>query len=343
MLQLKNNTPFKPDISLLANKDGVDTLYAVIKATFRLEPEISVAKQQIPPFHADEYWSDPATSSLKYSSDVHLGKLSTDVVLVGQAWSPDGRPVTGLDTSVAVAERQKTIRVHGNRVFKNGLFGVSLSAPEPFVSMPLIYERAFGGIHILDAEKGKLLGEARNPVGLGFKGKKNSSEFKDKPAPNLEDPKHPFKGPTDKGEPACYGYIASSWMPRRQFAGTYDAAWQSGRAPYLPEDFNQRFLNAAHPDLTFDRFLQGGEPVRLINVSSRGPLQFQLPRCKFLITVQVHGHKEALPANCETILFEPDENRMSMVWRGAYPCDKKALKIEQVSFDLEELEGVNYV
>ena len=339
MLQTKNNTPFKPDISLLANKDGVDTLYAVIKATFTLTPELSIAKEQIPPFKADEYWGEPGKSSLKYGSDVHLGKLSTDVLLVGQAWSPNGRPVTELETGMAVAERKKVIRVHGNRVFKSGLLGLSLSAPEPFVSMPLTYERAFGGIHVLDVEKQKFLGEARNPVGRGFKGKQSSNELKDKPAPNLEDPDHPFKGPTDKGEPVSYGYIAGSWMPRRQYAGTYDAAWQKSRAPFLPDDFNPSFFSAAHPDLIFDRFLQGGEPVRLHNLSSRGPVQFQLPKCRFAITVQIGGRKEALASNCETILFEPDENRVSMVWRAAYPCDKKALKVELVTFDLEKLEG----
>lgn len=339
MLQIKNNTPFKPDINLMPNKDGVDTLYAVIKATFTLIPELSIAKEQIPPFKADEYWGDPARSSLKYGSDVHLGKRSTDVVLVGQAWAPNGRAVTEVETGVAIAERKKMIRVHGNRRFKSGLLGMTMTAPEPFVSLPLVYERTFGGIHVIDPEKNKLLGEARNPVGVGFKGKLSSSEMKDKPAPNLEDPEHPFKGPTDKGEPACYGYIAGSWMPRRQFAGTYDAAWQKNRAPYLPADFNPRFFNAAHPDLTFDRFLQGGEPVRLLNVCSRGQLQFQLPHCQFSITVQVSGRKEALSSNCETILFEPDENRLSMVWRAAYPCDKKALKIELVTFALEKLEG----
>lgn len=339
MLQIKNTTPFKPDISLLPNKDGVDTLFAVLKATFTLAPELSVAKEQVPPSKADEYWGEPGKSSLKYGSDVHLGKLSTDVILVGQAWSPEGRPVTELETGVAVAERKKMIRVHGNRVFKSGLLGTSLSAPEPFVSMPLTYERAFGGIHVLDAEKEKFLGEARNPVGRGFKGKQSSNELKDKPAPNLEDPNHPFKGPTDKGEPVSYGYIAGSWMPRRQYAGTYDAAWQKSRAPYLPQDFNPRFFNAAHPDLIFDRFLQGGEPVRLLNVSPRGPLQFHLPKCQFSITVQIGGRKEPLPANCETVLFEPDENRLSMVWRAAYPCDKTALKVELVSFALEKIEG----
>ena len=341
MLQLKNDTPFKSDISLLPNKDGIDTLYAVIKATFTLAPDCTIAKEQIEPFKADVYWGGPATSSIKYGSDVHLGKLSTDVLLVGQAWAPGGQPVTELETTVAVAERHKTIRVHGNRVFKNGLLGISMSAPEPFVSMPLVYERAFGGTHVVDAEKGKIFAEARNPVGAGFKGKKSSAELKDQPAPNLEDPGKPYKGPTDKGEPACYGYIAGGWMPRSQFTGTYDAAWQKGRAPFLPDDFHPRFFNAAHPDLTFDRFLQGGEPVRLINVCSRGPIQLQLPRCQFSVEVQVQGHKVALPVHCETVLFEPDENRMSMVWRGAYPCDKKALKIEQISVSVDKFEGVS--
>jgi hypothetical protein len=215
-----------------------------------------------------------------------------------------------------------------------------MSSPEPFVSMPLVYERAFGGTHVIDADKGKILGETRNPVGKGFKGKQSSAELKDQLAPNLEDPEKPYKGPSDKGEPACYGYIAGSWMPRLQYAGTYDAAWQKSCAPYLPGDFNPRFFSAAHPDLIFDRFLQGGEPVRMINLSSRGPIQFQLPRCQFSVAVQVNGRNEALSVHCETVLFEPDENRLSMVWRGAYPCDKKALKIEEVSFAVDQLEGV---
>ena len=49
----------------------------------------------------------------------------------------------------------------------------------------------------------------------------------------------------DRPAPACLAPIAEAWEPRRSFAGTYDAAWQQGRAPYLPTDLDPRFLASA--------------------------------------------------------------------------------------------------
>ena len=53
MLQLKNQSPLAPAISLLPNKDGIDTLYVVVRATFELEPALKLAEKQLPPVLAD--------------------------------------------------------------------------------------------------------------------------------------------------------------------------------------------------------------------------------------------------------------------------------------------------
>jgi hypothetical protein len=340
MLQLKNNTPFAPGMALFPNEKGIDTFYAIMKATFTLGDMIRVAEEQIPPAQADEYWDKPGESSLRYASDMHLGKLSTDVVLNGQAWAPDGGTIDWLDTAVTVAERQKFVRVYGDRWFSKGITGLSITAPEPFESIPLVYERAFGGTHVIDEDKGKIKAENRNPVGAGFKGKLGSGDLDGQPAPNLEDPYHPFKGPTNSCIPACYGFIAPNWMPRVQYAGTYDEAWQKNRMPYLPDDFDKRFFNAACPKLTFDKYLEGGEPVELLNVHPAGPLEFNLPTCRFSVEVQIKGKPHKLSMKCETVLFEPDENRFCMIYRDSVACDKKALNVEQVTFSVDTLEGV---
>ncbi|HEX2956695.1 MAG TPA: DUF2169 domain-containing protein [Chitinispirillaceae bacterium] len=341
MLQLKNNTPFKPGMALFPDKNGVDTFYAIMKATFTLDDnKIRIAEEQVPPFPADEYWDKPGESSLRYASDMHLGKLSTDVILNGQAWAPNGKMVRQTDTAVVVADRQKIIRVYGDRWFVKGFTGLTMTAPEPFESVPIVFERAFGGTHVIDEDKGKIKGEERNPIGIGFKGKQGASELERTPAPNLEDPAHPFKGVTNSNIPACYGFIAPNWMPRLQYAGTYDDAWQKKRMPYLPEDFDLRFFNAASQELTFDRYLEGGEPVELINLSPQGPIEFTLPVCRFKVEVQIKEKTEKLDMKCETVLFEPDERRFSMVWRDSIPCDKKTLNVEQVTFDIDTLEGV---
>src|SRR5690606_34885682 len=112
--------------------------------------------------------------------------------------------------------------------------------------------------------------------------------------------------PGQKATPACFAPIAPAWMPRRAFAGTYDTIWQRKRAPYLPLDFNRRFLNCAAPELTFDRYLQGGEPVEIHGVTADQPIAFALPVANLQVDVKVAGATERPPVNLETVLIEPD-------------------------------------
>jgi hypothetical protein len=325
MLQLKNKSPFAPSISLLPDADGVDTLFVLVRGSFELGPQLRIADKQLPPVLADEYWGDPCASSLKYASELHLGKLSTDVVVVGHAWVPPGRRVPEQLVSVQVAERAKHLRVFGDRVWKDSGF----TRPEPFERMPLVYERAYGGAYA-EAGSGVTHAEERNPVGVGFAGKRRASELVGQPVPNLEDPARPLQKPGDVSVPAGLGFVAASWLPRRAYAGTYDATWQQKRAPYLPLDFDPRFFNSASPELSFDRYLSGGETVTLQGVSPHGPLRFALPRAALQVQVKLAGKVETPAVNLETVLLEPDDNRCSLSWRAHIRCDKQALKIEEI-------------
>src|SRR5690625_5122099 len=100
--------------------------------------------------------------------------------------------------------------------------------------------------------------------------------------PNLEDPANLIQSVDDCPEPACFGFRAPNWQPRAGFAGTYDQHWQERRAPYLPDDYNSRFCNAAHPDLIYPGYLQGGEPVEITNMHPEGKLKFTLPYLKLV-------------------------------------------------------------
>ena len=325
MLQLYNQTPFYPVISVLPNREGVDTLYVVVKATLVLRPKLSLAPVQLPVTLADEYHADPADSSLKQVSELHIGKPGTDVLLVGRAWAPEGRTLAETWVRVAVAERHKTIRVLGDRNWRTD---GTPSAPMPFEAMPLVWERAFGGVHHLPD---RMLAEERNPIGVGFIGERHTDELVGYPVPNLEDPATPLQQLGDRCIPACFAPTAPHWLPRRAFAGTYDQRWQRTRAPYLPADFDTRFLSCAASELTFDRYLQGNEPVEVQGALPDGPIAFNLPVAHLQIEVKVGGSLERPPANLETVLLEPDENRLCLTWRAALPCDRKVLKIEKVT------------
>jgi hypothetical protein len=117
MLQLDNQTPFYPFIAVLPNCDAIDTLYVVIKATLVLRPKLALGPVQIPTTLADEYYGDPITSSLKQVSEMHIGKVGTDVLLVGRAWTPNAQAAPEAWVRVSVAERQKTVRVFGDRTW----------------------------------------------------------------------------------------------------------------------------------------------------------------------------------------------------------------------------------
>ncbi len=332
MLQLVNTTPFVAETLLLPDPEGVDTLFVVVKATFSIQGgSPSVAELQRPVQKTDQAWGEPGRSSLRYASEVHTQKPSTDVVLVGEAWSPGGKLVTELPVGVRVGPVQKAMYVIGDRVWQGGVVAPKISKPEPFSRMPLVYERAFGGVC---ATGGEPLVEPRNPVGVGLSPR---SAIEGKRLPNLEDPAQLIARPEDRPAPVCAGFVAASWEPRRSRAGTYDGAWARERAPYLPADFDPRFLAMASPGLVSDGYLRGGEPVEIVNASPDGLLRFALPSCVFDVSVAFARTVEAVPLALETVLIEPNDRALSLTFRGGLRCDKRALAAEEIAVALVDL------
>lgn len=339
MLQVENQTPFVPAMFVFPDPEGVDTLYVALKATFTIgDGTLRVAEEQVPLAPADVHFGEPGKSSLKYASEAHLSKPATDVAVVGAAHAPGGKPVPYFGVSLSVGRLKKIIHVFGDRVWKAGTFRTAPSEPEPTASVPLVWERAYGGQ--ADLGGGKIAFEPRNPVGCGFLGKRRARELDGTPVPNLEHPAQPLKSAGDHPPPAGLGFVAPSWQPRAAFAGTYDEAWQKGRAPYLPEDFDPRFFHAAPPDQIYPGYLKGGEPVELMNLSPTGRQRFTLPVCDVDAEVNVDGAVQRPPLAIETLLLEPDQERFSLLWRGAMPCDKRVLKVRKIVFGLRSLAGV---
>jgi hypothetical protein len=338
MLQLNNQSRFAPAIHLLADGDGVDTLFVVARGTFALATHPAFLPAQPPPIAGDEYWGAPGTSSLKYASDVHVGKVGTDVVLVGSAHAPAGRAVGEMLVALEVAGRAKVLRVIGDRKWRSTSRSMSRSTsasawtpPLPFATMPLLYERAFGG-PMMD---GNPVGRGNRVVGRESSARRSARDFAGESLPNVEDARWPLRQPGDAPPPSGFGFVAPSWLPRRSYAGTYDADWKRARAPFLPRDYDRRFSNAASADLVFERPLQGGEPVQLDGVSREGRVRLNLPAVRPRVAIRIAGGWQRPPAVLETVLFEPDLGRFSLSWRAAVRCDKRALRVETVTVEEE--------
>lgn len=332
MLQLDNQTPFASQITLTANPKGEDVIVLAVKATFTILPQVELAAEQVPVTLEDEFLGDPASSSLLKASEMLLPKPGSDVILNGHAYVPDGQQAGVIDTYLAIGDVSKTIRVFGDRLWIHG----GQSQPMPFEKMPLIYENAYGGVHHFQPDKplgsDSAVSVAENPIGKGFIGKRLPKEMIGQPLPNLEDPRYLIRTPQDQPTPMGFGYIPGAWAPRKHFAGTYDEKWQKTRAPFLPLDFDERFFLNGSKGLSFERkTFVGGEPVRLINLmQAQADVQFSLPVISLETAFKFQGKWHTQPHAIETTLFEPDENRFCIIWKAAFNCNKKPLKVSDI-------------
>ncbi|MEJ2045838.1 MAG: DUF2169 domain-containing protein [Reinekea sp.] len=336
MLQLKNNTPFPVALDCFYDVDGVETLIVTIKSTFTVGSSVQVAQEQLEPVPSDEYWGDADSSSIKQGMDVTLIKPATDIIMTGNACAPRPKKVRDLDVRLKVGTSiDKTVKVFGNRVWKSDVLGLSPSLPEVFDTMPLVYERAYGGVHELES---KTLSEMRNPVGQGFKGKRGKKELEGQPMPNLENPEQLIRSPSDTPLPQGFGWLHPSWEPRNRYLGTYDTAWERNRAPYLPEDFDSRYFQAAHPDLICDQPLVGGEPVLITNMSHEGDIQFRLPTLNLAVNANFGDGSEPLNMSLSTLHFQPNDRLFTMTWQGAVSGDKRVLQCQALSIAMQKLQ-----
>ncbi|MFT3766878.1 MAG: DUF2169 domain-containing protein [Minicystis sp.] len=302
------------------DEEGRANATVVVKATFRLrEGELHLADEQVPIRNADEHHGDPASSSLRYESDLCPQKAGTDIVLVGQAWSPS--PTPEIDVVLSAGPLRKAVRVFGDRAFFGTGHEFGISAPHPFTRMPLIYERAYGGA---DGDGF----DAKNPVGIGFC--RSLDHADGARLPNLEDPRHLIRHPEDRPPPAGFGFIARHWMPRRALAGTYDEAWRADRCPLLPRDFDRRFYHSASPDLIASRPFHGGEPIRVEGASEGGPIAFRVPRLSLDIAVSIKRSVTSHRPVLDTILIEPDDRRVTLTHRLTFACPRSYLPLDGV-------------
>lgn len=332
MWQVDNRTPFAVERGWVRDRDGAEIWLVAVKATFDIKPDGSteVAPVQPPVLRVAEHHGDPGTSSVKYDADLVPTKKTTDVLLVGHAHAPPGTSATQLDVGFAVGPVRKTLRVIGDRTW--GSFGAS--APAPFQRMPLVYERAFGGVDRRSKTPEKDW-EWRNPVGTGFTvSRRNADGLR---LPNIEDPGQLIGSWSDRPAPAGFGAIASHWQPRVAWAGTYDDRWMKTRQPLVAEDMDDRYYQCAPLDQQAPHFLRGGEAVVLHRLTAGGSLRFALPKLHLGFETRFHDGSREVHANrrLHTVILEPDGPRVSLVWHSALPCHFKVHKLERTIVTLK--------
>jgi hypothetical protein len=314
---IENKTPFSVEPVFLADEDGRPLLVTVAKATYSLldDGRVLLADEQVPVNLSGEYWGEPGESSYKYEPEGAFAKPATDIVLIGHAHARLAGD-TAVSVTLHLGDMRRTIKVTGDRTWVKSLGSISMTSPEPFERLPLVYERAFGGWDRSLPDPQRHACEPRNPVGTGFRLKSGNFEEGIR-VPNLEDPQHCISKYGDAPPPAGFAFTSPDWQPRAGFAGTYDDVWMKQRMPFLPLDFDRKFFNAASPGLIVPGFLKGNESVLIENATAAGRLSFQLPgvaapACR----VELRGTSARnLTTQLDTVLINTDDRLLFLIWR----------------------------
>lgn len=304
----------------VCDEEGQPLLVLLTKATYKIVGErldkLLLAGEQSEVLFEGECHSDADHSSYRYEPEVAWEKRGTDVVLIGHARAPCVNTKV-LDVGFRVGPVRQVARVSGDRAWIRAMGRIGHTEPRSFEKIPLIYERAFGGVDSTIVDPNRTFCEERNPVGRGYRHKKGTFQ-EHVLLPNVESPRYPVRKFHDHPAPVGFGFTSPNWVPRTRYAGTYDKHWSDTREPLLPTDFDRRFFNAAAPELTVRGWLRGDESVELQNVSDRPQAGFLLPGQQppsYKVKFRRSGTVE-LASNLDTVIVNTDDNLVHLLWRG---------------------------
>jgi uncharacterized protein YjbI with pentapeptide repeats len=267
----------------------------IAKATYALLHEAPMRPIGPQPINrADVHHGKHPARSVRYASDLAPRLDRVDVVFTGHAHVPSG-PRQRVTVQLAVADGQRTV------LDKE----LVVSDPSGFQRMPLVYERALGGI-----------GSQANPLGA-------------------KDPT--IVNPIDPSKPGCFGPIGRAWPSRRRLLGSAPRGALDAPIMELPDNFAFAYFQAAPADqqlatLRGDEWiLLGGLHPSMPVIRTRLPSAYAAARINGLSAAGVPEGRE-LPLRLDTVQIDGDEQWCTLVFRQAFEVpDEHALGAARIT------------
>lgn len=367
-MEFHNLTPFDALAYSAVNAHDEEHHVVVVKVAYRLVPAAAGETHRCELLAGDdprgeivtedEYEGELNASSVRRESDLAPFKPRCDVLVRATAWAPRGAAATRWTVRLRVSDPggvrvDKSLAVCGPRRFeRDGAGGWRLSEAAPAVSVPVRWERAFGGRSVVpdgDRPGEHLLNEVcfTNPVGAGWVEARHfeaharaaGADLDALPAPQIEradapvtglvvarHPPHAVEAPAMAALAAAYGQgpeglgcVGRAWTPRLQRAGTFDAAWVRDRHPFLPDDFSFAYWNAA-PDDQQIAYPAAGLRVELTNLAAPaaardGVVSFALPAHRAFAMAWIHELPVPVPAVIDTLTVDAEALTVTCLWR----------------------------
>ena len=329
---------------------GEYILSVLVKRTYEIRPgqpctRLPIAAKLV---KGDKHYGDPRITPVQFETDLIPFKLATDVVLVGKAYAPAGRPADELMCAVKVGQTRKELVVTGERscIFQNNA-APRFTEPVPFVEMPVTYDRAYGGVDIR-SEPGTSFPYPRNPLGRGFVVRNLKESVDGLALPNIEDPRQRIipdrliTGEYPRWEqqpmPQGLGWYSKCSYPRGLLAGVMPAdrpfeemmrkEYEKAVPPEQRDLYRQtrlpdmdfRFFNGASPGLVIP-YLNGDEEILLEQLTPESRLSFRLAGEHPGIEIDIGFGASELQVVLHTLTIRSEDRQVDLVWRGSvtYP------------------------
>jgi hypothetical protein len=283
----------------LLYRDLIQTI-VVVKGTFAVDAngQLAQAEEQQPVL-----LEDTPTDFGVLETEMVPAKPGCDVAVLGSACAARGAPVEAMRVSLSVGDVRRSLAVFGDRIWEYGLNGLHPCRPRPFVTMPLTYARAFGGV----APDGSGV-FFENPEGRGFATRMDDAIGM--PLPNVEEPGQLITRWDDRPPPAGMAPLPRTCKWRGERGIVVDVERETGK---LTADA----FSFASPSLALSGY-PAGERVSLTGCTPDGPWRFSLPSLDLALRITLGDFRHQLPFVPDTLYLQPSADAVVVAARCTF-------------------------
>jgi len=201
--------------------------------------------------------------------------------------------------------------------------------------MPLAWHLTFGGWDRTDADATRHRSDAVNPIGTGYLFRQGYVDGA--LLPSIEDPRSRMNFWNGRPTPIGFGPVPRFARARVRYAGTYDEHWIENVLPFLPQDFDDRYFQAAPEDQWLDA-LSEGMMFGCQNMNASGRFKLVLPKLNVPVRFVFDDRTEHKNINPDTLTIIPHESRIVLVGRVTARLPRKFVRLQQVQVGQPDLE-----
>jgi uncharacterized protein YjbI with pentapeptide repeats len=250
--------------------------------------------------------------------DLWMAKPRAEVLVWGHAHSR--QPTTQMQVTVKCGSVSRTLQVWGDRQWKPGLLGWKATQATAFTSMPLVWERSFGGE-----------GWHSCPLGVGWDSAQRLAKGEFAPLPNIEAIGDGMRTPECRPRSVGLAPVWPTWVDSKQ-RGTFDKAWLANSFPGMPTDFDDSMFNLAQPEQRKEGFWTGDEPYGLQGLHPTQPrIEGRLPNVRVRCFAACANEVSEVPMDLDTVAFFPSQEVGVLIFRGI---------VNKVGVDAHNMSGM---